>query len=89
MQGVRATVDTTSSSFLYTPVYVVSLSSSQGFKYMWQLLGAANQYNPTHSSFQVFLDKVHDLQVAQTHQWQINYFGYAGVQPVLQRIARV
>ena len=73
-------MDTTSSSFLYTPVYVISLSSRQGFEYMWQLLGAANLYNPTHSSFQVFLDKVHDLHVAKAHRWRINYLGYAGEQ---------
>jgi hypothetical protein len=38
-----------------------------GFKYMWQLIGAANVYMPKKNSFEVFLDKVYITAMVPYH----------------------
>ncbi len=77
--SIQLEVDTTSGQFTTVPKYFTSLG---GAHHHWEIVGSTAIYNPSATSFHVYIKWVNnaplDATYANYHEWHINWIGIEG-----------
>ena len=74
MPSLTIGVDTAQGHFGATPPY---LSSVSGRSHHWMVTGAASIYDPSKSSFRMYLDNTQSAAFASSFDWKVTFIAFA------------
>jgi hypothetical protein len=73
-QALYIDVDTSVGHYPRTPTYVTAVS---GHSHHWMVTGAASIYDPSKSSFRMYLDNTQSAAMSDAFDWKVTYIAFS------------
>ena len=73
-QALYVDVDSSAGKYPRTPTYVTAVS---GHSHHWMVTGAASIYDPSKSSFRMYLDNTQSAAFANSFDWKVTFIAFA------------